>query len=108
MNASRVVQRGDYETLAGVVDVSREAREQEFDEGKVLVRYVARQVCEMSIRNWPLDPGSWAWTTKSTNSEAMRLGSAVRKPSLARESKYAHAECFQARQRRKEKVKIES
>jgi len=41
-----------------VVDVSREAREQEFDEGKVLVGYVARQICEMSIHNWPLDSGS--------------------------------------------------
>ena len=58
MSASRVVQRGNCEILAGVVDVSREAREQEFDEGKVLVGDVARQICEMSIRYWPLDPGS--------------------------------------------------
>ncbi len=47
-----------YEILAGVVDTSRETSERDFDEGRILEGYVAKQTREVSIHNWPLDPGS--------------------------------------------------
>jgi hypothetical protein len=46
------------EILAGVVDTSREPAERDFEEGRILVGYVAKQTREVSIHNWPLDPGS--------------------------------------------------
>ncbi len=46
-----------YEILAGVVDTSRETTERDFDEGRILVGYVAKQTREVSIHNWPIEPG---------------------------------------------------
>ncbi len=46
------------EILAGVVDTSRDTAERDFDEGRILVGYVAKQTREVSIHNWPLEPGS--------------------------------------------------
>lgn len=46
------------EILAGVVDLSHEPAERDFEEGRILVGYVAKQTREVSIHNWPLDLGS--------------------------------------------------
>jgi hypothetical protein len=45
------------EILAEVVDISRETTEREFEEGGILVGYIAKQRREISIHNWPLDSG---------------------------------------------------
>lgn len=45
------------EILAEVVDISRETTEREFEEGGILVGYVAKQTREVSIHNWPLNSG---------------------------------------------------
>ena len=47
-----------HEMITTLVDLEDEAVERKFEDGRILVGYVAEKTREVTVHNWPIDPDS--------------------------------------------------